>query len=189
MKKYFILFSLALTIVFAVSYFVKIDTGLYFAESPIVRWKFAIYTGECNDETGCLYLKMKETGILEYFGVKKIPFIDKEFHSTNDNIDIADTLPKVKIDNDMTNNIHKDTLQYLMEGENEDNIYSLFLTKGLDTISIVLNDNQKLYNNSKNKMYFVEWHNQEMTSGGDSELKYQQAFMKNITEIKAKSFK
>ena len=167
----------------------KIGTGLYYAESPIVRWKFAIYTGECNDETGCHYLKMKETGILEYFGVKKIPFIDKKSQLTNDKIDITDTLAEVKNGNYLTNNIHKDTLQYLMEGENEDNIYSVFLTKGLDTISIVPNDNQKLYNNLKNKMYLVEWYNQEITSGGDSELKYQQAFMNNITEIKTKSFK
>ena len=83
----------------------------------------------------------------------------------------------------------KDTLQYLMEGENEDNIYSRFLTKKFDTINIVFEDNQHFDSLSKNKMYFVEWKNKLMTSGGDEEIKYQQAFIKKITEIKSKPFR
>lgn len=44
---------------------------MYCAESLVVRWKFAIYTGECDAETGCHFYKMEGTGILEYFGFKK----------------------------------------------------------------------------------------------------------------------
>lgn len=58
--------------IFAISYFVRIDTGMYCAESPVVRWKFVIYMGECDAETGCHFYKMEGTGILEYFGFKKI---------------------------------------------------------------------------------------------------------------------
>lgn len=57
--------------IFAISYFVKIDTGMTCGESPVVRWKFAIYRGECDDETGCHFSKMEENGILEYVGLKK----------------------------------------------------------------------------------------------------------------------
>ncbi|MBE0391879.1 hypothetical protein HNQ02_002733 [Flavobacterium sp. 7E] len=84
---------------------------------------------------------------------------------------------------------YKDTLQYLQEGENEDNIYSIFLTKKLDTIRIVLENNEYLTNDSTNKMYVAEWENIFVTSGGDSEIKYQQAFMKRMIEIKTKKFK
>lgn len=83
----------------------------------------------------------------------------------------------------------KDTLQYIMEGENEDNIYSVFLTKKLDTIKIVLDNNQHLDSTSKNKMYYAEWRNKLMKCGGDEKIKYQQAFMKKFIEIKVKSFK
>ena len=76
-----------------------------------------------------------------------------------------------------------------MEGENEDNIYSRFLTKKFDTINIVFEDNQHFDSLSKNKMYFVEWKNKLMTSGGDEEIKYQQAFIKKITEIKSKTLR
>ncbi len=76
-KKLFYFLLGVSTIIFAVSHFLKIGTGLYYAQSPIVRWKFAIYTGECNDETGCNYLKMKGTGVFEYFGLKEIPRVDK----------------------------------------------------------------------------------------------------------------
>ncbi|MFT5822188.1 MAG: hypothetical protein ACI8ZM_003444 [Crocinitomix sp.] len=53
--------------------FVKIETNYNCCESPTVRWKFAIYCGECDDETGCHYVQVADTGILEYFGLKSIP--------------------------------------------------------------------------------------------------------------------
>jgi hypothetical protein len=140
-KSVFYIFLVVLTTVFAISYFVKIGTGLYYADSPIVRWKFAIYTGECDDETGCHYLKMEETGVFEYFGLKEIPLIDKKTPSTNKNLSLNDTLATVKSANDLkksNQNIHKDTLQYLMESENEENIYSMFLTRQLDSNKIRL---------------------------------------------------
>lgn len=74
MKKkisYFVLILLGLIVLNG--YYNRIGTNSsYCGESPTVRWKFAIYCGECNDETGCNYIKVKGTGVLEYFGFKKI---------------------------------------------------------------------------------------------------------------------
>ncbi len=53
--------------------FIKIKTDYYCCESPTIRWRFAIYCGECDDETGCHYIHLNNTGILEYFGLKPIP--------------------------------------------------------------------------------------------------------------------
>jgi hypothetical protein len=65
----------AVVVLFAVIciYHSRIGTDTYCGSSPIVHWKFAIYTGECDDETGCHFLKMKDTGIMEYLGLKKVP--------------------------------------------------------------------------------------------------------------------
>ena len=57
---------------------VRLGTGRYYAEQPVVRWKFAIYYGECDDETGCHFSKMDDTGPLEYFGLRPIPHLDPE---------------------------------------------------------------------------------------------------------------
>lgn len=44
---------------------VRFDTGRYFAESPVWRWKFAIYYGEYDAEAGGYHLeKVPGTGLL-----------------------------------------------------------------------------------------------------------------------------
>jgi len=59
-------------------YHVRFDTGRYTVLEPVWRWKFAIYTGECDDETGCHFEKMPGTGLLEYVGLKEIPGLEAE---------------------------------------------------------------------------------------------------------------
>jgi len=100
-KIFFYLIIAILATIAAISYFVKIDTGMTCGESPVVRWKFAIYIGECDDETSCHFSKMEENGILEYFGLKKISCyggdiyaLDKTSLSENNSGD-QDTLPKI----------------------------------------------------------------------------------------------
>ncbi len=94
---YFI--SIALVLTFIVSYTIKIDTGLYCSESPVVRWKFAIYTGESDAETGCHFSKMHGTGMLEYFGFKKITCYSEDIHSINNEDsnknNLQDSLPEI----------------------------------------------------------------------------------------------
>jgi hypothetical protein len=51
--------------------FTRLGTGQYCGESPAVRWRLAIHSGECDAETGCHYLKVENTGVLEYLGIKK----------------------------------------------------------------------------------------------------------------------
>lgn len=76
MKRQLILISIVLSLViisvFIVSYAWKIETDYYCCESPTVRWKFAIYCGEYDDETGSHFTKLEESGMLEYFGLKNI---------------------------------------------------------------------------------------------------------------------
>jgi hypothetical protein len=72
LKIIFYILIVTFLLIFGISYTVKFGTGKYCAESPVVRWKFAIYTGECDDETACHFSKMEGTGILEYFGFKTI---------------------------------------------------------------------------------------------------------------------
>lgn len=55
-----------------ISYTVKIYTGKNCNELPIIYWKFAIYTKECTEKDVYHFQKMEETGMLEYFGLKKI---------------------------------------------------------------------------------------------------------------------
>lgn len=71
-KIFLITFFVFVSAVFIFSYSFKIDTDYYCCESPTVRWKFAIYCGECDDETGCHYIKLEDTGILEYFGFREV---------------------------------------------------------------------------------------------------------------------
>lgn len=85
-----------LSTIFAISYFVKIDTGKTCGESPVVRWKFAIYRGECDDETGCHFSKMEENGIAEYFGLKKISC----YGNDNENIENTNSSEKKLNKND-----------------------------------------------------------------------------------------
>ena len=72
-KRITIITSVVLTVFFFFTYFVKIRTGEnYHGLSPIVRWKCALYYGECDDETGCHFAKIPNTGILEYLGINEI---------------------------------------------------------------------------------------------------------------------
>lgn len=74
-KKYpFILIFLLVIVlcIIGVSQFIKIDTNYYCCESPTVRWKFALYCGECDDETGCHYTRLNGTGLLEYLGLREV---------------------------------------------------------------------------------------------------------------------
>lgn len=71
--KRFSMICAALTFCLVMISFIKIKTDYYCCESPTIRWKFAIYCGECDDETGCHYTLVKNTGVLEYFGLKPIP--------------------------------------------------------------------------------------------------------------------
>ena len=50
----------------------RIGTGRYCGESPVVRWRLAIYTGECDDEAGCHFARLDGTGPAEYFGFRPI---------------------------------------------------------------------------------------------------------------------
>lgn len=73
-KRITIVTSIFLTFFFTFAYFVKIETGeRYDGLSPIVRWKCALYWGECDSETGCHFTKIPNTGILEYLGINEIP--------------------------------------------------------------------------------------------------------------------
>lgn len=52
--------------------FVKFETDFYCCESPTVRWKFALYCGECDGETGCRFTKIEGSGILEYLELREM---------------------------------------------------------------------------------------------------------------------
>lgn len=90
---YFIGIVSILTIV--VSYTLKIGTGLYCGDLPVVRWKFAIYRGECDDETGCHFYKMENNGVREYFGFRKINCFGEDIYKIKKEIKSTsqDTLP------------------------------------------------------------------------------------------------
>jgi len=73
-KRIVIFTSIFLTLFLSFAYFVKIRTGeTYHGLSPIVRWKCALYFGECDDETGCHFTKIPKTGMMEYLGINEIP--------------------------------------------------------------------------------------------------------------------
>lgn len=72
-KKFIVItFSLVVLITLPLSLGVKINTNYYCCESPTVRWRFAIYCGECDAETGCHYEKIKGTGVMEYLDLKGV---------------------------------------------------------------------------------------------------------------------
>lgn len=65
-----------LLVIIAVLYHLRIGTGRYCTESPELRWKFAIYAGECtdlNDGNDCSFYKIPDTGLLEYLGLRDSP--------------------------------------------------------------------------------------------------------------------
>ena len=72
LKSILIALSIILLSLIVFSNVVKIETDYYYCESPTVRWKLAIYCGECDAETGCHFVKLKGTGPLEYFGLREI---------------------------------------------------------------------------------------------------------------------
>lgn len=88
--KRYVLGSMVLLLSVIGIYHIRIGTGNFCGSSPIVHWKFAIYTGECDDETGCLFLKMEDTGILEYLGLKKIPCPDP-YYDDGETPQVVDT--------------------------------------------------------------------------------------------------
>lgn len=98
-----------------------------------------------------------------------------------------DTLAMVSKDALATNNTTlTDTLQYLTDGENEDNTYSLFTNSQSDTISIVW---EKPSANLKNgAMFLCSWEVTQVTSGGDDAIKYPQAFMTSFRQLDLKPF-
>ena len=81
--KFFIYFMVIVIISIFIVSSLKIGTGLYCGELPVVRWKFGIYRGECDDETGCHFYRMDNNGILEYFGFKKINCFGEDIDSTS----------------------------------------------------------------------------------------------------------
>ena len=71
MKKLILLPLLFLFFAFLVVNYTRIGTGRYCNESPEVRWKFAIYAGECweDGEELCSFYKIEDTGLKEYLGL------------------------------------------------------------------------------------------------------------------------
>lgn len=72
MKKIMYFILIFASIVFLIGFFCKIETNYSCCESPTVRWKFALYCGECDSETGCHYSKLENTGLLEYLGLRTV---------------------------------------------------------------------------------------------------------------------
>ncbi len=94
----------------------------------------------------------------------------------------------VKLTESSKKQVFSDTLQYLGETEGEDNVCALFLTKRKDTLNIVLRSDKPLDDKSIDKVFFVEWENVIIASGGDVNVKYEQAFATDYKEIKLKPF-
>ena len=72
MKKRLLFLLLFLSFTLIVIYHTRIGTGRYCTELPKVRWKFAIYAGECtdlDDGNACSYYKIEDTGLMEYLGL------------------------------------------------------------------------------------------------------------------------
>ena len=71
-KNWLIVIAITATLLTIVSFSFKINTNYYCCESPTFRWKFAIYCGECDAETGCHFIKLENTGFMEYLGLREI---------------------------------------------------------------------------------------------------------------------
>lgn len=78
---------------------------------------------------------------------------------------------------------YSDTITYIGESENEDNILALFVTKKQDTLSMVLPVNQFLDESNKNHAFAAVWEVRTVTSGGDATYKYEQAYLKKYNRI------
>ncbi|MFN3967929.1 hypothetical protein [Flavobacterium sp.] len=106
-KLIYLLISIIVAILL-ISYFVPINTGRYCSESPVLRWKFAIYRGECNDVSdSCDFTKMENTGVLEYFGLKKI-YCNGEDINIDERYIISHDTAANPIDNDFKNTDNRD---------------------------------------------------------------------------------
>ncbi len=98
---------------------------------------------------------------------------------------------KSDIKKDISSNadkIFKDTFQYIGVGENEDNTYLMFLDKKKDTANIVFQDDIEI-DCFQNKMVEIEWYWRKMTSGGDSEIQYEQAFESKYRFVPIKRYR
>ena len=74
-KRNILFFVLVIIVfIFVVIPFIKLPLGnKYCCEQPLVRWKFAVYYGECwegEGGDGCKFTKIEGTGWREYFGLK-----------------------------------------------------------------------------------------------------------------------
>lgn len=105
--KRFILGNMVLLLSVIGIYYIRIGTGKFCGSSPIVHWKFAIYTGECDDETGCFFLKMEDTGILEYLGLKKVP-CPGPYYDEDETPQVVDTAATINKQDTLIN--HKETI-------------------------------------------------------------------------------
>jgi hypothetical protein len=72
MKKIVYFIFIFTSILLLIGFFYKIETNYYCCESATVRWKFALYCGECDSETSCHFIKLENTGLLEYFGFRSL---------------------------------------------------------------------------------------------------------------------
>jgi hypothetical protein len=74
MKKTIIILGIIAVIVFVLIPFIRLSIGnKYCCEQSLVRWKYAIYYGECwegEGGDGCKFTKIEGTGWREYFGLK-----------------------------------------------------------------------------------------------------------------------
>lgn len=151
-----------------------------------------------TDENG--YFKLEQTSdTFESLAFNKYGFV-------NDTLSSADTikgklnyrfvtkdttlvvLTSLSVSIEKEEKTRKDTFQFVGVGENEDNSYLLFLNKKLDTTSIVFLDDVEL-DSFPHKMVEIDWYCHRMTSGGDSEVQYDQAFAKQYRFVDAKPFR
>ena len=130
---------------------------------------FVLFLNSCKDEKKNIEVKLED----------------------EEHIEKQDTLVKIEQDSsDSTeNSIFSDTLQYIGEGEYGDNFVSLFLTKNFEVIRIVMSDKQPLKIEHLNKMLTAKWKNRLLTAAGDSEVKFEMAFMDRFEFMDSKPFK
>ena len=85
MKKFFLSLVILSSVLMAI-YHIRIGTGRYCSESPEVRWKFAVYAGECtdlNDGNDCHFYKIKDTGLMEYLGLRQSKLQKQQCYNIN----------------------------------------------------------------------------------------------------------
>jgi len=120
---------------------------------------------------------------------KKNSDVKFEKRQLNESLEMEDTLSKVESPNLTGNSRFSDTLQYIGESEYGDYFVSLFLTRNFEVLSIVLNKNLVLNDNDRNKMLIAKWEKHLVTAAGDSEYKFEMAFMEEFKPIVTEPFK